>query len=197
MLGRGCLWRQRAGARSAPRKPAKAAAQPQRKPVAQPPVLKPAQPSGSGEVEILAPEQGSKLRGTALVKVDFPNPMGYVMFRIDDRFAHATTPPFEMKWDTTSALDGEHVVSVDAYDGSARYVGSASVGIVIENAIPTPPNGVLLTVRFDEHDMLTRTLVARGELSGASGGRSASDGIRRARRRPPGRSHHVRDGHVL
>jgi hypothetical protein len=146
---------------------ARKAAQPPAKP--KPPAAAvapiPAQPAAASEVEIVAPEQGATLRGSALIKADFVNPMGYVMFRIDGEFAYATTPPFEMKWDTTSALDGDHVIAVDAYDSSARYVGSASVGVAIENAIPTPPDGVLLTVRFDEHDMLTRVITARGELS--------------------------------
>ncbi|MFB3881590.1 MAG: hypothetical protein ACE149_10020 [Armatimonadota bacterium] len=124
----------------------------------------PARQASASEIEIISPEQGAKLRGTALVKADYPNPMGYVMFRIDDGFAYATTPPYQMKWDTTSSLDGDHVVSVDAYDGSGRYVGSASIAVVVENAIPTPANGVLLTVRFNEHDMLTRVINARGEV---------------------------------
>jgi hypothetical protein len=91
--------------------------------------------------------------------------MGYVVFRIDDRFAYATTPPFEMRWDTSSALDGPHLIAVDAYDAAGRYAGSASISVSIENAIPTPPEGVYLAVKFDEHDMLTRQVSARGELS--------------------------------
>jgi len=122
-------------------------------------------PAYSGGVEIATPESGAKLRGTAVVKVDWENRMGYVIFRIDDRFAYATTPPFEMRWDTSSAVDGPHVVAVDAYDGSARYAGSASIGVIVENTISTPPEGVLLAVKFDEHDMMQRLVSARGELS--------------------------------
>ncbi len=122
-------------------------------------------PSATGGVELVAPESGAKLRGIALVKAQWPNPMGYMVFRIDDQFAYATTPPFEMRWDTSTALDGSHVIAVDAYDASARYAGSASIGVQVENAIPTPPEGVYLAVKFDEHDMLTREISARGELS--------------------------------
>jgi hypothetical protein len=110
-------------------------------------------PSATGGVELVAPESGAKLRGIALVKAQWPNPMGYMVFRIDDQFAYATT------------LDGSHVIAVDAYDASARYAGSASIGVQVENAIPTPPEGVYLAVKFDEHDMLTREISARGELS--------------------------------
>jgi hypothetical protein len=118
----------------------------------------------SGGLEITTPEPGTKLRGTARVKVDWENPLGYVIFRVDDRFAYATTPPFEMKWDTSSAADGSHVVAVDAYDASARYAGGASIGVTVENTISTPAEGVLLAVKFDEHDMMERTVSARGEL---------------------------------
>jgi len=124
----------------------------------------PEEPGYSGGVEISTPEPGAKLRGTARVKIEWENPLGYVIFRVDDRFAYATTPPFEMKWDTSSAADGPHVVAVDAYDASARYAGGASVGVTVENTISTPPEGVLLAVKFDEHDMMERTVSARGEL---------------------------------
>ncbi len=122
-------------------------------------------PSVAGAVEIVAPESGAKLRGIALVRAEWANPMGYVVFRIDDRFAYATTPPFEMRWDTSNAMDGPHLIGVDAYDAAGRYAGSASISVAIENAIPTPPEGVYLAVKFDEHDMLTRQISARGELS--------------------------------
>lgn len=116
------------------------------------------------EVEIISPEQDAKLRGMAIVKVDYPNAAGYVIFRVDDQFAYATTPPFQMRWDTSSTVDGQHVVAADAYDGNGKYAGTASVGVIVANSIPTPANGVLLTVRFNENDMLTRIVTARGEL---------------------------------
>ena len=146
-------------------------------------------PVGVG-VEIVSPEQGAKLRGTALVKVDYQNPMGYVMFRIGDRFAYATTPPYEMRWDTTSALDGQHVISADAYDGSARYAGSASISVMVENSIPTPPDGVLLTVRFDEHDLLARVITARGELSALQADEALPTGFEALAVSSGGRSRH-------
>jgi len=127
-------------------------------PAVEPPLL-------PGDIEIVSPESGARLRGTALIKVDWANPLGHVIFRIDDRFAYATTPPFEMRWDTSTALDGQHLISVDAYNASAQYAGGASIGVIVENSVPTPPEGVLLTVRFGEHDLSARTVSARGELS--------------------------------
>ncbi len=146
--------------------------------VAPPPAFGPKAPvAAAASVEIISPESGAKLRGTAVVKVDYPNPMGYVIFRIDDRFAYATTTPFEMRWDTSGALDGQHIVAVDAYDASARYAGTASINVMVENSIPTPPNGVLLSVRFDEHDILNRVVTARGELSALASDESLPTGF--------------------
>ncbi|UCC67585.1 MAG: hypothetical protein JSV79_10740 [Armatimonadota bacterium] len=118
----------------------------------------------TGGVEIVAPESGAKLRGLARVQVEWPNPLGYAVFRVDGRFAYATTPPYEMRWDTSTAPDGRHVVTVDGYDSTARYAGSSSISVIVENSIPTPPEGVLLAVRFDERDQLNRRISARGEL---------------------------------
>ncbi len=115
-------------------------------------------------LEIITPEPGAKLRGVARVEVEWPNPHGYLIFRVDDKFVYATTPPFEMRWDTSNAPDGKHMITVDAYDSSARYAGTSSITVTLENSIPTPPEGVLLAVRFDDHDLLSRSISARGEL---------------------------------
>ena len=129
-------------------------------PPAQAPQAEPA-----GAVEIVAPESSAKLRGVAVVKVKWDDRSGYVIFRVGDSFAYATTHPYEMRWDTTTTLDGRHIVTVDAYDASGAYAGTSSIGVIVENAIPTPPDGVLLTVLFDEHDLITREIAGRGELS--------------------------------
>lgn len=115
-------------------------------------------------LEIITPEPGAKLRGVARVEVEWPNPHGYLIFRVDDKFVYATRPPFEMRWDTSNAPDGKHMITVDAYDSSARYAGTSSITVTLENSIPTPPEGVLLAVRFDDHDLLSRRISARGEL---------------------------------
>jgi len=121
-------------------------------------------PDSFGGMQILAPQSGAKLRGLTRIEAEWPNARGYAVFRVDGKFMYATTPPYEMRWDTSTARDGKHVVTVDAYDSSTRYAGSASIGVVVENAIDTPAEGVLLTVRFDERDQLGRQISARGEL---------------------------------
>jgi hypothetical protein len=136
-----------------------------------------AEVESTGAVRIAAPEPGAKLRGLAVVEVEWDDPSGYVIFRVGDRFAYATTQPYEMRWDTSTTLDGRHIVSADAYDRSGGYAGTSSISVIVENAIPTPPEGVLLTVLFDEHDLMTREIVARGELSSLGAGEGLPAGF--------------------
>lgn len=130
-----------------------------------------------GGVQIVTPESGAKLRGLARVEVEWPNRTGYAIFRVDDRFIYATTPPYEMRWDTSTAPDGAHIITVDTYDSSAEYAGSSAISVAIENSIPTPPEGVLLTVRFDEHDQLNWRISARGELEALRQGEALPEGF--------------------
>ena len=118
-----------------------------------------------GGIAMVAPAPDSRLRGETLVRANWENRSGFVVFRVDDQFAFATSHPYEMRWDTSTAKDGPHTVGGDAYDDSGRYQGTSSIQVVVANAIATPPDGVLLTVRFGEDDLLTRQITARGELS--------------------------------
>jgi hypothetical protein len=70
-----------------------------------------------------------------------------------------------MKWDTSALSDGEHVLSADAFDTEDNFEGSSSIKAIVQNIIPTPESGVLLSVRFGSEDMLHRVVNARGELS--------------------------------
>jgi len=119
----------------------------------------------TGGVEIVSPESDAKLRGVAAITANSPNASGYIVFRVDGEFAYATTVPFRMRWDTSTTNDGSHVVRVDAYDSSGNSTGSNSIKVVVENAIPTPESGVLLTVKFGERDVLSRQVTGHGELA--------------------------------
>lgn len=131
----------------------------------------------AGDVEITAPETGAKLRGVALVQVTWPERSGYLIFRVDGNFAYATVAPYQMRWDTSTTKDGPHVVRADAYDWMSDYVGSSSVQVMIENSIPTPGDGVLLTVRFGEQDASTRQVMARGEIAALRGDQMLPEGF--------------------
>ena len=148
------------------RRKLKPAAKPAPKAAKPAPAPAPAQPAvTSGGVEIISPESEAKIRGVATVRVAWPNAKGYVVFRVDDRFLFASTGPYMMKWDTSNLPDGEHVLSVDGFDGQGNFEGSSSIKVTVQNTIPTPENGVLLAVRFGSEDMLNRVVNARAELS--------------------------------
>jgi hypothetical protein len=160
-----------AGKQAAPRPAEKQPAAPQVAPAA----AQPRVPSGG--IEIISPESGAKIRGVAPVRVSWGEPAGYVIFRVDGEFAYASASPFEMRWDTSTAADGEHVITADAYDAHADYQGTSSLKIMVENAIPTPPEGVLLQVRFKENDVLTRRFQAKSELSALTANQALPPGF--------------------
>jgi len=123
------------------------------------------QEEATGGIEIVAPDSNAKLRGVAAVQAQWPDSSGYVIFRVDGQFAYATTEPYRMRWDTSTSSDGSHVIRADAYDEAGEFAGSSSVKVQVENVIPTPEDGVLLTVRFSEAEVLERVITARGEVS--------------------------------
>ena len=132
---------------------------------AKPAPAKPVPAAEAGGIEIVSPESDAKVRGVATVRVSWSNPKGYVIFRVDDKFVFASTAPYLMKWDTSNLADGSHVLEADAFDTAGKYEGSSSIKLEVKNTIPTPDNGVLLSVRFGSEDMIARTVNARGELS--------------------------------
>jgi hypothetical protein len=84
---------------------------------------------------------------------------------VDGEFVYASTSPYEVRWDTSTVADGSHIIRADAYDNSGNYAGSSSIKVLVENTIPTPEGGVLLTVKFGEHDIFNRIVTGRGEMS--------------------------------
>ncbi len=164
-ISAGMLW----GAKTTPKKtPAKAAPAAPAKPAPKAEPAMPALPQPAEGIEITSPESGAKLRGIATVRVGWKDPTGYVIYRVDGQFAYATTRPYEMRWDSSTTTDDEHVLTADAYDSSGVYQGTSSVKVVVENAIPTPPEGVLLQVRFKEDDLFTRRFEGKSEIGALS-----------------------------
>jgi hypothetical protein len=148
-----------------------------KKPPAKAPKTAPAQPAiAAGGVEIISPESNAKVRGVTTVRVTWSNTKGYVLFRVDDKFLFASTAPYKMLWDTSALADGEHVLSVDAFDSEGQFEGSSSIQAVVQNTIPTPDSGVLLSVRFGSEDMLNRAVNARGEMAALSAGEALPAG---------------------
>ncbi len=162
----GLLWGAERAARPAPPTGKKALGKTAKvAPVKPAPAPKAPEAAPEGGVEITSPESEAKLRGVAVITASSPTTSGYVVFRVDGEFTYATTSPFKMRWDTSTATDGSHIVHVDSYDTSGNFTGSSSIKVEVENAIATPEGGVLLTVKYDERDVLSRALVGRGELA--------------------------------
>ncbi len=162
----GLLWGAQRGGRVSP-VPGKGQKQPAKSGATKPagPAAAPKQPAPLPGFEIVSPQSEAKLRGVAVVKGDWPGGSGYVVFRVDGEFVYASTSPYEVRWDTSTVADGSHIIRADAYDNSGNYAGSSSIKVLVENTIPTPEGGVLLTVKFGEHDIFNRIVTGRGEMS--------------------------------
>jgi len=170
----GMLW----GAKSAPEKtPPKAAPKTPAKPAPKAAPALPALPAAGQGIEIISPESGAKLRGVAGVKVAWKDPTGYVIYRVDGQFAYATSSPYEMRWDSSSTTDDEHVLTANAYDSSGVYQGTSSIKVTVENAIPTPSEGVVLKVRFKENDLFTRRFQGRSETGALTASQALPQGF--------------------
>ena len=124
----------------------------------------------------MAPKTDAKLRGVSTVQATCPSSIGYVLFRVDDKFVYAWAPPYKMRWDTSSVTDGTHVLSIDAFDTQAKFQGSSSIRVEVKNSIDAPSGGVLLAVRFGGEDMVIRSVSAHGELATLGDGETLPPG---------------------
>src|SRR4029079_16720681 len=48
-----------------------------------------------------------------------------------------TAAPYAVTWDTTTAADGPHVVSSRATDAAGHSTTASSVGLIVDNGLPT------------------------------------------------------------
>ncbi|KPJ64602.1 hypothetical protein AMK68_01200 [candidate division KD3-62 bacterium DG_56] len=118
-----------------------------------------------GPVKIVNPRDGQTVRGDVRIKAELPDPEGYVMVRIanatggdllvglnlDQGFRLAVARPWEYLWDTRADGDGEKIISLDGYDQTPQYLGTATIRVKVENEIRDTriaQDGVLLKVEF-------------------------------------------------
>jgi len=85
-------------------------------------------------VEVTGAESGETLNGTVPItaEVDALNTVTRVDFLVDDEVLHSTAlPPYQVDWDTTQFVTGEHTIHVRAYD-DLGFEAEESVDILVE-----------------------------------------------------------------
>lgn len=93
-------------------------------------------PQGS----ITSPVAESVLSGTVTVEVDATDNVGvaYVWVLADGQpWIKDSTPPYQVQWDTTKAVDGRRAVNAQAYDTAGNYINMRTY-VNVSNGTPTP-----------------------------------------------------------
>src|SRR5262249_7134557 len=99
-------------------------------------------------VSVTAPANGATVSGTAVaVSATASDDVGVVgvQFKLDGANwgAEDAAGPYTKTWDTTTAADGTHTVSVVARDAAGNTTTSAVVTVTVSNTAP-PPAGVTI-----------------------------------------------------
>lgn len=112
----------------------------------------PAVDATSPTTSITAPAANAKLKGTVNVTANASDDSGTVS-KVELYIDGGTTPvatdtssPFSLSWNTTSVSNGNHTLTVKAYDPSGNIGTSTAVTVNVDNAAPTvsltaPTNG--------------------------------------------------------
>jgi hypothetical protein len=91
-------------------------------------------------VGLTAPSNGTTVAGTVTVSANASDNIGVtgVQFKLDGNNlgAEVTTAPYSFSWNTATALDGTHVLTAVARDGSANTTLSDSISVTVNNAVP-------------------------------------------------------------
>jgi hypothetical protein len=112
---------------------------------------------------ITSPINGATVAGTTSVLGTATDNVGVVniQFYVDNQLMSSTaTSPFSFSWSTTGVANGNHTLTVKAYD-AANNVGTASVTVNVNNAvvvdtipptvsITTPANGSVVNPRSQQ-----------------------------------------------
>jgi beta-lactam-binding protein with PASTA domain len=112
-------------------------------------------------VSLTSPAAGATVAGTISISATASDNVGVagVQFRLDgaDLGVEITAAPYSMRWDTTSATDGDHVLTAIARDEAGNTTTAASRSVTVGNEVGIVPNVTSLT-----RDAAAAAIVAAG-----------------------------------
>jgi hypothetical protein len=126
-------------------------------------------------VSITSPSNGATISATVTVTASAADNVGVVgvQFQLDgiNGGAEATTAPYSVPWDTTTASNGSHILTAVARDAAGNRTPSAPVTVTVSNTTTPPPAQAR---RFEETDpSIAYTTGWRPDLHGSLSGGSA------------------------
>lgn len=88
-----------------------------------------------GSVGISTPSAGAEVSGAVPVNVQVGSNVEWVDVYIDGKY-WTSSPPYDFTWESTSVSDGNHTISVSAFDSNNQPVGEASTNVSVANNGP-------------------------------------------------------------
>jgi hypothetical protein len=105
-------------------------------------------------VSLTSPAAGATVSGTITVTATASDNVGVagVQFLLDGAAlgAEDTTSPYSVSWNTTTAVNGSHTLSVRARDVAGNQTTTATVAVTVNNVAPPPPTGLVAAYAFEE-----------------------------------------------
>ncbi len=100
------------------------------------------------------------LMASAILPKGEPDPIAAVQFIVDGDIEDLkNTPPFQFSWNSRKALNGEHVLEIDALDQEGNIITSKRMLVVVENgahSTTTHPSDALVHQKISDEDELHR-----------------------------------------
>ncbi|HJU10805.1 MAG TPA: Ig-like domain-containing protein [Candidatus Binataceae bacterium] len=97
----------------------------------------------SSAINIVSPVNGSTVSGSASISTVIGQGVSWTDLYIDGSYL-TSGPPFTTNWNTTAVPNGNHTISVKAFDTNDAVIGSSSVNVVVQNG--APQNGAVTIV---------------------------------------------------
>jgi len=93
-------------------------------------------------VTITAPANSATVAGTLTVATAESASVTWINVFVDNVWVASNpstaSPPYSVTWNSTTVANGPHTVSVDGYSSTNAVIATTSVGISVQNALPTP-----------------------------------------------------------
>ena len=92
--------------------------------------------ASAAEVKITSPTYDSVVRGLVAVKLLMNSSVAFANVYIDGTYLAST--PDAISWNSTTSLNGTHIISARAFDTAGALLGTASKTVRVKNRTPTP-----------------------------------------------------------
>jgi hypothetical protein len=100
----------------------------------------------SSVVSITAPSSGASVSGSVSIDVSAASNVEWVDVYVDGNYL-ASSPPFSFNWDTSGATNGQHTISVTAFNSSSQVMAQSSIPVTVSSVSGTTGSGTTSTAQ--------------------------------------------------